>query len=77
VLLGLIVLNAVITLRPAGKRLRRLLTATVPPLDNEPPARYVAPEERMVSWVRGRMRLFYLLQFFFFLLIFILSVFQP
>ena len=68
VLLGLIILNAVITLRPAGKKLRRLLAAGVPVL---------VEEEMMVSLVRGRMRLFYLLQFLFFLLIFILSVFQP
>ena len=68
VLLGLIILNAVIVLRPAGKKLRRLLAAGVPVL---------VGEEMMVSLVRGRMRLFYLLQFLFFLLIFILSVFQP
>jgi len=77
VLLGLIVLNAVITLRPAGKRLRMLLAAAVPSSDNESPARSVASEQMMMSSVRGRMRLFYLLQFLFFLLIFILSVFQP
>ena len=77
VLLGLIVLNAVVTLRPAGKKLRMLLTTAVPSLDNEHPAQAVATERMMVSSVRGRMRLFYLLQFLFFLLIFILSVFQP
>jgi hypothetical protein len=77
VLLGLIVLNAVVTLRPAGKKLRLLLTTTVPSSDNERAARYAASEEMAVSWVRRRMRLFYLLQFLFFLLILILSVFQP
>jgi len=67
ILLGLIVLNAVITLMPAGKKLRMLLASAIP----------VSMEEVTVGRVRGRMRLFYLLQFLFFLLIFILSVFQP
>ena len=68
VLLGLIVLNTVITLMPAARKLRGLLAIAIP----------VSAEERVtVSLVRRRMRLFYLLQFLFFLLIFILSVFQP
>jgi len=67
ILLGLIVLNAVITLMPAGKKLRMLLASAIP----------VSMEEVTVGRVRDRMRLFYLLQFLFFLLIFILSVFQP
>jgi len=64
VLLGLIILNALFLLMPAGKKLRRLLTGT-------------SLYESDLSPIRNRLLLFYVLQLSFFLLIFILSAFQP
>jgi hypothetical protein len=62
ILLGLIILNELITARPAMKKLRRWMAVDVP---------------LSVDGIRLRLRVFFLLQFLFFLLIFILSVFQP
>jgi len=74
VLLGLIILNALAVLMPAGRKLRRLLTGIMP-------EHAVTPGSTVLSGdlmaIRGRMLLFYILQLSFFLLIFILSAFQP
>jgi len=74
VLLGLIILNALVVLMPAGKRLRRLVAGMTPG--------YVVTTAGMglsgdLAAIKSRMRLFYILQLSFFLLIFILSAFQP
>lgn len=74
VLLGLIILNALVVLMPAGRKLRRLLTGAMPEHVATPDSTVLSGDLIMI---RGRMLLFYVLQLSFFLLIFILSAFQP
>lgn len=80
VLLGLIILNAVLVLMPAGRKFRRLLSGMAPERagapDGEVPAGGgISPGD--LTGIKRRMLLFYVLQLSFFLLIFILSAFQP
>ncbi|MBN9382099.1 MAG: hypothetical protein J0H74_15125 [Chitinophagaceae bacterium] len=74
VLLGLIILNALVVLMPAGRKLRRLLAGALPEHDETPGSTILSGD---LAAIKGRMLLFYTLQLSFFLLIFILSVFQP
>lgn len=83
VLLGLIVLNALFVLMPAGKKLRRLLNRALPEHVVTPDSR-VEPAGQSpavlsgdLAAIKSRMLIFYVLQLSFFLLIFILSAFQP
>jgi hypothetical protein len=76
VLLGLIILNEVINAKPALKKLRVLLVPAGPGSDSGLMHRTIAEDNSLYA-IRERMRVFYILQFLFFLMIFILSVFQP
>lgn len=86
VLLGLIILNALVVLMPAGRRLRRLLTGALPENVASPGSAVLSGDLRTtgdlmasgdLTMIKGRLLLFYILQLSFFLLIFILSAFQP
>jgi len=74
ILLGLIILNALFVLMPAAKKLRRLLAGVLPQIDVPSNSTVLSGD---LKPIRSRLLLFYVLQLSFFLLIFILSAFQP